>query len=420
MSYEYPLADLAAMAAKRKSTLNERASNPKLVEMELLAHQVTCKEYSIDILRHLIQLEHQNRPSVSSFDSQPEITVQMRSLIFDFIMCCHTRLGLSSSTLFLCFNITDRYCSRIIVKSSAYQLLALSALWLASKYTDKKPRIPSLKALQSLCCNQYTKAQFREMELHILNSLNWSVCSAPSHDSFIDILLKNKISSLDYKGLNLNGIKYGAILLCELSCFDQELGFNYNASAIALAAVTLMTHALRFTLEANFQHYSVNVKDANLHKVCELLLAKFRSGNFPSSFRLKYFARGKLESNPVLSSLVQYDLELSPAHSNLNACAALRSSTTCVATPTASTHASRTSSMVVPPTPSTPSTARNKLQSSKEVATTPPDSCATSPFEDISVGTKPVLFKREHMKRDSSAMDIDFFEEAPVGYKRMH
>ncbi|SCW01416.1 LAFE_0D12090g1_1 [Lachancea fermentati] len=408
------------LSAARRSTWNARAAHPRVVQMELMAHQITCQEYSVDILRHLIDIEQQSRPCFASFEAQPEISVQMRSLIFDFVMCCHTRLGLSSSTLFLCFNIIDRYCSRIIVKSATYQLVALCSLWLASKYTDKKPRIPSLRALQSLCCNQYSKRQFQDMELHILKSLNWMSCVAPPHDAFVDILLKNKISSLSYKGLNLNDLKYGAVVLCELACFDHVLAFDYNASAVALAAVTLITHALRYTVDGQFLHYSAMLKDLNLQRVCELLLARFRSRSFPSSFRLKYMSQGKLESNPILYSLLRYDAELSPGQSSSSEPPG--SSVT-----SWGPSISRTPSITVPPTPSTPSTAAlaalNASGATKKMTTAAtPTSCVTSPieFSGISNITRPAMFKRQHAKRDSSVMEADFFDATTVTCKRIH
>ncbi|SCU96190.1 LAMI_0F05578g1_1 [Lachancea mirantina] len=425
----------SAMGAVRRAVWATKASHPRLVRMELVAHQSTCHEYGVDVLKHLVAREHLSRASFTAFQAQPEINVHMRSLIFDFVMCCHTRLALSSSTLFLCFNILDRYCARIVVKSATYQLVALCALWLASKFTDKKPRVPSLRALQSLCCHQYSRPQFQQMELHILQALDWEACAAPPHDAFIDIFVKNKISSLCYKGLNLNDIKYAAVVLCELACFDPVLAFDYNASAVALAAVTIATHALQLTAGSPFSHYSEKVVDPNLRRVCDLLLLKFHSANFPSSFRLKYLGHAKVDANPILRSLSIYDRHVKPdefLEGNAKFAACMDS------LHNGSNRFSRFG--IIPPTPSTPSSASVQgTAASRPGVMATPQSCVHSPV-DIDAGagatsasapststtnltsataTRPAMFKREHAKRNSSIMDPSFFDGSAVSCKRM-
>ncbi|CUS20827.1 LAQU0S01e15522g1_1 [Lachancea quebecensis] len=434
-----PESTLAEMAAVRLSVWNSRAAHPRVVQMELLAHQLACQDYSVDILRHLIDIEQASRPCLASFQAQPEINVHMRTLIFDFAMCCHTRLGLSTSTLYLCFSVIDRYCSRIVVKSSTYQLVALCGLWLASKYIDRKPRVPSLRALQNLCCNQYSRSQFQDMELHILKALNWSPCNAPPHDVFVDILLKNKISSLSYKGLHLNDLKYGSCMLCELACFEHVLAFDYNASAVALAAVTLTTHALRLSVDGQFVHYSSMLKDANLQRVCDLVLRKLRSRNFPSSFKLKYLGQNKLESNPILRSLLEYELMIAPpipmqavkkpayasfSPSKTGPCANVSPAPSVGFQDSFTGNSFRSPRMVAPPTPCTPS---NLSSGSVPKVKTPslnlsPGTSNSGKHYEVSqakaAAVRPTMFRRNDSKRNSDIMEPDFFDMATASNKR--
>ncbi|CEP64863.1 cyclin CLN3 LALA0_S14e00980g [Lachancea lanzarotensis] len=432
---------LSAMAGVRRSVWNSRAAHPRVVQMELLTHQLACQDYSVDILRHLIDIEQNSRPCLASFQAQPEINTHMRSLIFDFAMCCHTRLALSSSTLFLCFSVIDRYCSRIVVKSSTYQLVALCSLWLASKYTDKKPRVPSLRSLQNLCCSQYSRTQFQEMELHILKALNWTPCNAPPHDAFVDILLKNKISSLSYRGLNINDLKYASCVLCELACFDHVLAFDCNASAVALAAVTVATHALRLSVDGEFLHYSTMLKDVNLQRVCGLILRKLRTRNFPSSFKLKYFGQNSVESNPTIKSLIEYDQAIcppTPISASLNSmnpgfpgpqnCDSSVAYT--VRPPNRATFQTFRSPLAnVPPTPSTPSSIGLKNHArAASFMETPQSSASPNPTKPVNPAaylakstTGPpttTMLKRSDSKRNSAYMDMDFFDMAEVTCKR--
>lgn len=385
----------------RRSVWNEKAANPRLTEMELKSHRATINENASSIFAKLVENEANTRVSMKCFKSQPEITFQMRTLIFDFIMCCHVRLKLSTPTLFLCFNIIDRYCSKIIVKSSTYQLLGLCSLWLASKYTDKKQKIPSLPMLQSLCCDQYTKEQFKEMELHICQSLNWTMCHGPTLDSFLDILIRSntfKIGNMDCSTLKL-----GALVLCQLCCFNPALTFNHSFSSLALACLFITKFSLLSTKFNTFVSFdTMNSKDKLDPKLIMLIrdiLESLSKEDIPSSFKLRYYTNGV--QHPMLNCLFSYKY-LWTTDMSRNAYSTLLSPL--VADFSQREHCSpklhrldSVRSMQIPPTPTTtPSTPVLTTKSSKQ---------------QQSLGS---LSYRKHAKRDSSTMDIDFYEQDSI------
>lgn len=315
--------DLGYMSHVRRNVAHKKSQTAELVSREIQCHEFSVMEYSNQLLSHLIELERDNnvhvttRPNLSTFQSQPQINHKMRFLIFDFVMCCHTRLGLSNSTLFLCYNILDRYTSKYIVKSCNYQLLALTALWISSKFWDSKNRIAPLKLLAKLCCKQYSIQQFKEMELHLWKSLNWSLCQFATHDSFIDLLLflkdDTKVSPtiLHNSEMKLDRIKFGAMMLCELACFDIELSFKSSSSQIVLAAITLTTLALKFEEFNRWEDFNSKSNDAALVKICHSLLAlALRDDSLPSSFKLKYTNEEKTKSEKILKSLQNYFIQL--------------------------------------------------------------------------------------------------------------
>lgn len=326
------LPNLPYLAQIRRNITAVKAGNPNLVRKELKTHHLTIQEYSPNQLSHLLSLETELNhatsvtKSLSNFKAQPQINHKMRTLIFDFLMYCHTRLNLSTSTLFLAFDILDRYASKFVIKSSTYQLIALTALWISSKYWDSKNRVATLKVLQSLCCNQFTAGQFKEMELHLLKSLNWSLCHIATYDSFIDMLLflKTNDSSDNElpKQLNINEIKLGAILLCELASFNLDLAFNYNQSSIALAAITIVSMSLNFYNLNKWEDLQLNVNDDNLINICKELLALVSNiETLPSSFKFKYMSSklghgdSKVEksiptSKRILDALQNYHIQL--------------------------------------------------------------------------------------------------------------
>lgn len=164
----------------------ERLQNSKLI-----------KEYFPSIVDYYSTLESATSITPSMIDLQPEIKWFMRPYLLDFLIELHSSFRLSSSTLFLALNIIDRYCSKRIVFKRHYQLVGTTSLWLASKYEDKKSRIPTLRELTTMCRNAYDDEMFIQMEMHILQTLDWNL----SHPSLEDCLQLAIASS------NLDGVK---------------------------------------------------------------------------------------------------------------------------------------------------------------------------------------------------------------------
>ncbi|CCH42219.1 Cyclin-B1-2 [Wickerhamomyces ciferrii] len=352
------------MALKRRTTARLAAAHPKLKAMEQKAHTNAVQTYIPDILKHLTELESTTKMNPQMIQSQPQITVAMRPILFDFLMDVHNRLKLSSQTFFLTINIIDRYCSLRIVRKDHYQLLGLTALWLASKYCDSKNKIPSIEFLRATCCHCYSKNLFVEMESHILKSLEWNVGSS-THDAFIDLLLKE--NALDFKPERVNDIKYGANYLSQLSQFSTRITFNYSTSMISIASVLIMTNSLSLLNDNQFVHFNTQTGNSfKLNKLCALILSVIRENPLPASIDNKFFKSNN--DNTTLDSIVAYANEFR-SHSQF-----FSPSTPLYNTPMAS----RTSS-----TSSQSSNASSLLSKSSAASSlmTPPTSCTASPIE---------------------------------------
>ncbi|CAI1791187.1 hypothetical protein SEUBUCD646_0A00360 [Saccharomyces eubayanus] len=348
----YP--NLSLLLQKRRSIANAKSKNSNLVKRELQSHHSAISEYNNDQLSHYFQLSQTEKPlySLTNFTSQPQVNPKMRFLIFDFIMYCHTRLNLSTSTLFLTFTILDKYSSRFIIKSYNYQLLSLTALWISSKFWDSKNRMATLKVLQNLCCNQYSIKQFTSMEMHLFKSLDWSICQSATFDSFIDIFLFQSTSPLlstptlsapleafiqqklallnDAAGtainksspqspaFNINEIKLGAIMLCELASFNLELSFKYDRSLIALGAINLIKLSLNYYNSNVWENFDLAPEgpaqdlDISLSEISNLLLdIAMDQYSFPSSFKSKYLNHNKASpAKSLLDALQNYCVQL--------------------------------------------------------------------------------------------------------------
>lgn len=114
----------------------------------------------------------------------------MRPYLLDFLIEAHAAFGLLPETLFLTINLLDRYCSKRVVYKKHYQLVGCSALLIASKYGDRKDRVPTIKELKNMCCSLYDDDMFTQMEWHVLQTLDWTI-GHPTIDSFLQLALEN-------------------------------------------------------------------------------------------------------------------------------------------------------------------------------------------------------------------------------------
>ena len=79
---------------------------------------------------------------ISCLESKDE---GQRALLSDWIVKVHDKLNLKEETLYLTFNIIDRYFDKLSLKKDRVQLVGLTALMIASKYEEIYP--PSLNKL---------------------------------------------------------------------------------------------------------------------------------------------------------------------------------------------------------------------------------------------------------------------------------
>ncbi|ONH67141.1 G1/S-specific cyclin CLN2 [Cyberlindnera fabianii] len=353
---------LTPMVLKRRAQARLLASDPHVKNMESRAHDECIGAYSLEIFSHLVELEQHTRPAPELIHSQPQITVAMRPILFDFLMDVHSRLKLSTASFYLVISIIDRYCSLRIVRKDHFQLLGLSALWLATKFVEPKHKIPSIDFLRATCCHCYSKQLFLEMECHILKSLNWEV-DAPTHDSLIDLVLREQ----GHDGGSQESIKYASNYLCQLMQFHYKCTFNYTVSQISMAAVILATNALTMTNENMF--IPLTASSSTIVRLLQLMLTVLKDTPIPTSLNTKFFSKTNDTSvNPQLDSLYLYARESHRYYSSQYPSTPLY---TYYNTPMSSRQSSTSSS----------STSESDVFSRGSTSTlaTPPSSCTASP-----------------------------------------
>ncbi|KAJ3339241.1 hypothetical protein HDU93_008449 [Gonapodya sp. JEL0774] len=87
----------------------------------------------------------------------------------------HYENGLSPETLPLAINLLDRYLSKRTIPKRDFQLLGITALFVASKYCDLPSFTLTIHAVITLCCNLYRRGDIAEMERRILDVVSFDL-----------------------------------------------------------------------------------------------------------------------------------------------------------------------------------------------------------------------------------------------------
>ncbi|GMG40689.1 unnamed protein product [Ambrosiozyma monospora] len=256
----------------------------KLEAIENYKNKIITNEYLPTITKHMKTLQTNSQVNPAMIDLQPEVKWFMRPYLVNFIIQMHASLKLKPQTLFLCWNIIDRYAAKRIAFKQHYQLIGCVALWIAAKYEDKKSRVPTVSELSLMCSNVYDESMFKEMEIHILSTLGWSL----GHTTVEDILqLSVKFSDPDGKekldkpidSYKSNSPQVSSILaigryLGELSLYERNY-LNYDSTLIGITAHLIACSMLGWdcgarSIDSIYQQYMISQYRQSLSSHCGL------------------------------------------------------------------------------------------------------------------------------------------------------
>ena len=220
------------MDAHSQLKQQEHARDVARRHQQLLANELSRQdsdEYGQDMLDHMLRMDAESLPDVDSIDIQTEIQWFMRPYLLDFLVEAHSAFQLLPETLFLTINLLDRYCSKRVVYKRHYQLVGCAALLIASKYGDKKEKVPTIKELKSMCCSLYDDDMFLQMEWHVLSTLNWSI-GHPTVDAFLKMATKDSIYDPEAESLTM--------YILEIALYHREF-VSRHSSSLSLSALAL-------------------------------------------------------------------------------------------------------------------------------------------------------------------------------------
>lgn len=153
----------------------------------------------------------------------------MRPYLIDFLIEAHAAFALLPETLFLTVNLLDRYCSKRIVHKQHYQLVGCAALLIAAKYGDKKDRVPQIHELNNMCCGLYDAGMFTQMEMHVLNTLEWTI-GHPTVDFFSQLMIMEDGDDQE--------VEHMSAYLCEIALYHRDF-VSSKPSMLARSSLAL-------------------------------------------------------------------------------------------------------------------------------------------------------------------------------------
>ncbi|XP_057254663.1 G2/mitotic-specific cyclin-B2 [Pezoporus wallicus] len=278
-------------------------NNVEDIDAEDCGDPQLCSDYVKDIYEYLRELELQQSVRPRYLDGKT-INGRMRSILVDWLVQVHSRFQLLQETLYMCVAVMDRFLQSHPVPRKRLQLVGVTALLLASKYEEMFS--PDVADFVYITDNAYTSNEIREMEIVILQELNFNL-GRPLPIHFLR--RASKAGEADAKQHTL--AKY----LMELTLIDYDM-VHHRPSEIAAAALCLSRKLLGHNKwDAKQEYYTGYTEDSlemtmkhmakNVFKVNENLTKYTATKNKYASSKLLM-----ISTIPQLNSKIIKDLAL--------------------------------------------------------------------------------------------------------------
>lgn len=160
-------------------------------------------------------------------DSQAELQWKMRTILMDWLIEVHSKFRLLPETLFIAINLIDRFLSARVISLVKFQLVGLTALFIAAKYEEVI--CPSITHFLHMTDGGYGVEEIIKAERYMLNTISFDM-SYPNPLHFL-----RRISKAD--GYDIQARTVGKFLI-EISAVEHKL-IAYPPSLLAAASMWL-------------------------------------------------------------------------------------------------------------------------------------------------------------------------------------
>lgn len=430
----------------KKSFVQEKYPK-ELYQSEIRVHNQSLAEYDLDIYDIMVDLIESSKPNLSLYKQQPYLTFTIRLKLIDFLLKMSIRLKILPFVFFKAVKIFDRYCSKRIVLLDQSQLIITTCLWIASKIIGgnnhfvnmnnlekigfnnfrtisdlgygsggkfigptERFRLPKLHELVKLCgakC-KYDQGMFKQMEVHVLNTLEWSL-NDPSIEEFI--IDSHEFNVLDDDEFDDDHIEFFKIkeYLSYVALYSHEL---IDINIIELGQVIMDIINEVFQLQPTDRNYQTILNCDSAHPIRfdiarykhikkALIKSIFNSSDFmlkvfnsrgpqylysQINLQYKFNANNSVINNSTTTTPISYNSRSSSVSSTSSNSTPRSSNTACTTaatTPTTST-ANTTNSIIMATTPQK----RTKNYSISSSVSLGVNSPAASSLSSISTGGK--------------------------------
>ena len=197
------------------------------LDAEDLDDPLMVAEYVQEIFEYYKQLEEVTMPNPEYMDHQDDLDWSLRGALVDWLIEVHARFQLLPETLFLAVNIVDRFLSSKVIPLDKFQLVGVTAMFIASKYEEVLS--PHIGNFIYVADNGFTVDEVLAAERYTLTVLKYDL-SYPNPMNFL-----RRISKADSYDITTRTIgKY----LIEISLLDHRF-MSYRQSLVAAAAMYL-------------------------------------------------------------------------------------------------------------------------------------------------------------------------------------
>lgn len=107
---------------------------------------------------------------------QSEMNPKLRAVLINWMLQVHQKFSLRLQTFFTAVNLFDRYCSQVAVPIKKFQLLAITVLFIASKFEEVRP--PKLSCLLSVSENHFLREEVFQLEGEIMQAIHFKVSTS--------------------------------------------------------------------------------------------------------------------------------------------------------------------------------------------------------------------------------------------------
>jgi cyclin B len=234
--------------------------------------------YVKEIYQYHREQEHRSvaRPTMHR---QVAVTVNMRTMLVDWLSEVHHKLKFKAETFYLTVNIIDRYLAKKTdVARNKFQLVGTTALLIASKYEDIYPA--EINDLVEACDSEYLSDEIVECEKAVLETLNYQL-SIPTIYTFLLRYLNAAHATRE--------LCYLVSYIAECTLHSYGMMTRFKPSQLAAAAVLIGRKALgRNAWSPTLLRYSDYRREDVTH-VAELMIVNVKQ--LISSTKLVYLSK---------------------------------------------------------------------------------------------------------------------------------